>query len=1627
MTVTIANTNLVDSFNTWRLNTNLAATTISNNVVTVTKTGAARGGTTQGDGHIKGTFSANDLRSSTIRGGNTTNQSAITLHSNTTIEARTFTINANTEFTGNVNFTTTGDDRIILGDISRIRVTGGSSGEFLRRTATDTITASAMGLRQISDLSSNSAHLILSSSNTAFSEELNTPDLRFSAGTGGQDVFRVYGDGDSTAGNSDLLIELVSADADSSLKIQTSANNTVHTFGADGNFQSTGRLTTVGITTSGTILPSGGSVNIGSGSAKFEDGNFSGVVTTDKLSVSDTSGDGVTTNLIPATHNARDLGNTNQQWRNIFSSGTATLNNVTIGGTLGTTGDLTAVNLTTTGDTVLGNATTDTITATGQFASDLVPSTDNARDLGSSSKKWKDLHLTGVGNIDELAVGTSNGQGVSTSLIPKTDALGSLGSATREWNNLFIDGTAKIDTLTVDENATFSGTITATSGTTTLSTGAISVANITTLNTSGLASLDGGIDVDGAFTVADSSGNIETTGTATVGGLANLNGGIAVDTNKFTVADTSGNVATAGTLTVAGATTLNGAVTLGDNSSDVITMNGTIAGNPSYTSLAISNNLDIGDGSGTDLVTINALVDSNFIPETTKTHSIGSASKKWLNLHATNLVANNVTLGASGEGAGNSLTINGDITLNGTLTQSSGQVISAPDGTFADATVSTLLNVTGSAKLGSDASDTVEVNGLVSTSVIPNADNSKDLGSSSNRWRHIYAHDITITDDFNIGDALNVTGALDVDGGANINTLTVTGASSLVGDVDIDGAITRDGGTVLFDTNGVLNSASIASNSLASAKLADVVTGASVGSATAVPVITFNSKGQITSATTTSVAGVSGFAFDSANKRFRITTQAGTNLDASIAAGSITSNELDTIQNLTVQEYGSATEVPIFSVDAKGRITAASEVAVAGISSVGYTSANNNVRISTGDGKTHDLTIADATASVKGVASFTNDFTVSSGAVSLADTVVKTLAGDSGTITPSSHSFTIAGTSNEIETSASGSTLTVGLPNDVTVGNDLTVSRDLDVTRNVAIGGNLTVTGTTTTVNSTTVSIKDPIFELGEDSSDDNLDRGIIMKYNNSGAKKAFMGYDDSDSKFKMIPDATDTASVITGTAGTLVANIEGNVVGNVTGNVSGNITGGSSSFTTVDINGGTIDGANIGASSAGTGAFTTISASGNITGNLVGDVTGDVTGNVTGNVSGSSGSTTGNAATATALATARTIGGASFDGSANIDVKVKTTSEGSSASEHFLTFVDNTTNDSIVKDIKEDADLKYVPQTGTLTSAIVSAGTNFLGDTLKNTDNRDVITKLSSAVDGNKFHGQASTANQLTTGRNITIAGSVEGFVGFDGSQAVTISTLFPSGNVKAHGSDIANDQIDSVHIKSNAIEHDMLQSKSTGNAAVERDNIKNDAVGADELDQTGNYTMNSLVVGDMTLTGSTLSDGGNLGVDAGGDITLDAGGGDLILKAGSSTVYGGISNSSGNILIKSGTSTMLTGSGSNATFAGALGVNGAITATGDVTAFGSLSDITLKENIQPIENALDKVSKIRGVTFNYIDKPDERVPGVIAQELQEVLPEAVYETENGKLAVRYDNTIALLLEAIKELKKEVEELKGK
>ena len=108
--------------------------------------------------------------------------------------------------------------------------------------------------------------------------------------------------------------------------------------------------------------------------------------------------------------------------------------------------------------------------------------------------------------------------------------------------------------------------------------------------------------------------------------------------------------------------------------------------------------------------------------------------------------------------------------------------------------------------------------------------------------------------------------------------------------------------------------------------------------------------------------------------------------------------------------------------------------------------------------------------------------------------------------------------------------------------------------------------------------------------------------------------------------------------------------------------------------------------------------------------------------------------------------------------------------------------------------------------------------------------------------------------------------------------------------------------------------------------------------------------------------------------------------------------------------------------------GASGSLVTVGDITAFGTVSDRNRKENIVKIENALDKVSQISGYTFNYIGD-DTPMTGVIAQELEEVLPEVVYETEavdgTQSKAVRHGNIVGLLIESIKELKAEIEELK--
>ncbi len=110
-------------------------------------------------------------------------------------------------------------------------------------------------------------------------------------------------------------------------------------------------------------------------------------------------------------------------------------------------------------------------------------------------------------------------------------------------------------------------------------------------------------------------------------------------------------------------------------------------------------------------------------------------------------------------------------------------------------------------------------------------------------------------------------------------------------------------------------------------------------------------------------------------------------------------------------------------------------------------------------------------------------------------------------------------------------------------------------------------------------------------------------------------------------------------------------------------------------------------------------------------------------------------------------------------------------------------------------------------------------------------------------------------------------------------------------------------------------------------------------------------------------------------------------------------------------------------------LVVSGSLEATGNIVAFAS-SDERLKENIKPIPWAVDKVSKLEGVTFDWREGYDDihrmkgHDVGVIAQNVKDIVPEVVSEMMGGYLGVKYEKLTPLLIEAIKELSQKVDEL---
>ena len=233
----------------------------------------------------------------------------------------------------------------------------------------------------------------------------------------------------------------------------------------------------------------------------------------------------------------------------------------------------------------------------------------------------------------------------------------------------------------------------------------------------------------------------------------------------------------------------------------------------------------------------------------------------------------------------------------------------------------------------------------------------------------------------------------------------------------------------------------------------------------------------------------------------------------------------------------------------------------------------------------------------------------------------------------------------------------------------------------------------------------------------------------------------------------------------------------------------------------------------------------------------------------------------------------------------------------------------------------------------------------------------------------------------------------------------------------------------------------ESSGNANAFKVDAGNDKIVVDvSFDLNDNKRIrlgdgNDLQIYHSGSSSYIINDTGDLTLDLAADLVIDADGGDVEFQDGG-TLVGHFAINTSDFKIISDVSDkdilFLGNDGGSQITAAQLDMSdaGAFICKGNVTAFGSPSDIRLKENIEVIPNALDKVSELRGVTFNY-KKDGKKSTGLIAQELEKVLPEVVYDTheidndDEQFKAVRYGNVVGLLVEAIKELKAEIEELK--
>ena len=531
--------------------------------------------------------------------------------------------------------------------------------------------------------------------------------------------------------------------------------------------------------------------------------------------------------------------------------------------------------------------------------------------------------------------------------------------------------------------------------------------------------------------------------------------------------------------------------------------------------------------------------------------------------------------------------------------------------------------------------------------------------------------------------------------------------------------------------------------------------------------------------------------------------------------------------------------------------------------------------------------------------------------------------------------------------------------------------------QDVIVTGDFTVNGDTTTINTTNKVLTDSLIELANGTSGTpSNDAGMVIE--RGSANNAFMGFDESADKFIVGTGTFTGASTgnLSITTGTLVANLEGATV------------------------------------------------------TMSGIIKTDDTTNATSTTDGS----------------LQTDGGLSVVLDAVFGDDVKLLSDASvlsfgANSEIALTHVHDT--GLLLTDSGGTPTLQFHDANESFASdgskiIMTSGGTAFNMPTADGSDGHFLKTNgsgtrsfaaasVSSLAADDLTAGDAAVTISTSSG-NITIDAAANDsdiiFKGTDGGADTTFLTIDGS----AAGAATFNDKIIATELD---ISGDIDVDGTTNLDVVDIDGAVDMA---STLGVSGVVTANAgVVVDNITIDGTEIDlSSGDLTLDVAGDIYLDADGAEVFIADGGTTIGKLANDGATNFTIASIISDkdiLFQGSDGGSVITALtldMSAAGAATFNNDVTAF---SDERLKENIETIPNALDKVCQMRGVTFNRTDFDGEKQMGVIAQEVEKIIPEVVKEddSEDKIKSVAYGNMVGLLIEAIKDLKNEVDELKNR